>query len=154
MFVLGATNRHWYFAIAGGLLLRMVLNALDGMMARHFEMTSTGGAYLNELGDVVSDALVMWPLALLPGVYVGWVGGLLWLAALNEMTGVLGGWLRGERRYEGPMGKSDRTLVWGLFCLVLGAGVDVTPYVEKGIAVVMVCLVLSTFIRIRKAMQA
>jgi len=154
MFVLGATNRHWYFAIAGGLLLRMVLNALDGMMARHFEMTSTGGAYLNELGDVVSDALVMWPLALLPGVHVGWVGGLLWLAALNEMTGVLGGWLRGERRYEGPMGKSDRTLVWGLFCLVLGAGVNVAPYVEKGIAVVMVCLVLSTFIRIRKAIQA
>jgi len=98
--------------------------------------------------------LVMWPLALLPGVHAGWVGGLLWLAALNEMTGVLGGWLTGERRYEGPMGKSDRTLVWGLFSLMLGAGANVVPYVEKGIAVVMVCLILSTFIRIRKALQA
>jgi CDP-diacylglycerol--glycerol-3-phosphate 3-phosphatidyltransferase len=153
MFVQGFDDPRWYFAIAAGLLLRMVLNALDGMMARHFEMTSTAGAFLNELGDVVSDALVMWPLALLPGVHPGWVGGLLWLSALNEMTGVLGGWLKGERRYEGPMGKSDRTLVWGLFCLLLGAGVAVIQWVEQGIAVVMVCLVLSTFIRIRKALK-
>jgi CDP-diacylglycerol--glycerol-3-phosphate 3-phosphatidyltransferase len=153
MFVKGFANPDWYFAIALGLLLRMVLNALDGMMARQYEMTSTSGAYLNELGDVVSDALVMWPLALFPGVHAGWVGGLLWLAALNEMTGVLGGWLAGERRYEGPMGKSDRTLVWGVFCLLLGAGVEVTSWVEPAIAVVMICLVLSTFIRIWKALR-
>ena len=65
-FVLGLANRYWFFAVAGGLLVRMALNALDGMMARNFSMTSKGGAVLNELGDVVSDAFVMWPLALGP----------------------------------------------------------------------------------------
>ena len=153
MFLRGATNPNWYFVIAAGLVLRMMLNALDGMMARHYKMTSTGGAYLNELGDVVSDALVIWPLALLPGVHAGWVGGLLWLAALNEMSGVMGGWLAGDRRYDGPMGKSDRTLVWGLFCLLLGAGVNVYSYIEYGLACVMAFLICSTFIRIRKVLQ-
>ena len=153
MFLRGATNPNWYFVIAAGLVLRMMLNALDGMMARHYKMTSTGGAYLNELGDVVSDALVIWPLALLPGVHAGWVGGLLWLAALKEMSGVMGGWLAGDRRYDGPMGKSDRTLVWGLFCLLLGAGVNVYSYIEYGLACVMAFLICSTFIRIRKVLQ-
>tara|TARA_B100000768_G_scaffold180334_1_gene200004 strand:- start:644 stop:1249 length:606 start_codon:yes stop_codon:yes gene_type:complete len=153
MFLRGATNPNWYFVIVAGLVLRMMLNALDGMMARNYKMTSTGGAYLNELGDVVSDALVIWPLALLPGVHAGWVGGLLWLAALNEMSGVMGGWLAGDRRYDGPMGKSDRTLVWGLFCLLLGAGVNVYSYIEYGLACVMAFLICSTFIRIRKVLQ-
>ena len=70
-FVLGLANRYWFFAVAGGLLVRMALNALDGMMARTFNLTSKGGAVLNELGDVVSDALVMWPLALVPGCTSG-----------------------------------------------------------------------------------
>ena len=88
-FVLGLEHRAWFYAVAAGLLLRMALNALDGMMARQFDMTSKAGAVLNELGDVVSDALVMWPLAWLLGVHPGWVGALLWMSAVNECAGVL-----------------------------------------------------------------
>ena len=148
-FVLGQEQRSWFYAVAAGLLLRMALNALDGMMARQFSMTSTAGAVLNELGDVVSDALVMWPLALLPGVHAGWVGALLWMSAVNEYAGVLGASVGGERRYEGPMGKSDRTLVWGLFCLLLGAGVPVEGHVQTGVWVVLAGLCWSTFRRVR-----
>ena len=39
--------------LPAGLLLRMALNALDGMMARQFNMQSRLGEILNELGDVV-----------------------------------------------------------------------------------------------------
>ena len=124
-FVLGLEHRAWFYAVAAGLLLRMALNALDGMMARQFDMTSKAGAVLNELGDVVSDALVMWPLAWLPGVHPGWVGALLWMSAVNEYAGVLGASVGGERRYEGPMGKSDRTLVWGCFAC---SSVQVSPW--------------------------
>lgn len=152
-FVLGLENRYWLFAVAGGLLVRMALNALDGMMARNFSMTSKGGAVLNELGDVVSDALVMWPLALVPGVHVGWVAALLWLAAVNEYAGVLGASVSGERRYEGPMGKSDRTLVWGIFCLLLGAGIAVEPYAMYGVYVVLAGLLWSTARRIHKTLK-
>ena len=152
-FVLGLEHRAWFYAVAAGLLLRMALNALDGMMARQFDMTSKAGAVLNELGDVVSDALVMWPLAWLPGVHPGWVGALLWMSAVNECAGVLGASVGEERRYEGPMGKSDRTLVWGVFCLLLGAGVPVEGHVQTGVWVVLAGLCWSTFRRVRATLN-
>src|SRR4051812_46227233 len=37
------------------MLLRMALNAVDGMLAREFGQRSRLGAYLNEVADVVSD---------------------------------------------------------------------------------------------------
>ena len=148
-FVLGLEQRAWFFVVTAGLLLRMALNALDGMMARRFDMTSKAGAVMNELGDIVSDALVMWPLVLLPEVHVGWVAALLWMSAVNECAGVLGAAVGEERRYEGPMGKSDRTLVWGVFCLLLGAGVPVEGHVQTGLCVVLAGLCWSTFRRIR-----
>ena len=152
-FVLGLDHRGWFCAVAVGLLLRMALNALDGMMARQFKMTSKAGAVLNELGDVVSDALVMWPMALLPGVHAGWVGALLWMSAVNEYAGALGASVGGERRYEGPMGKSDRTLVWGIFCLLLGAGVPVEGHVQTGLWIVLAGLCWSTFRRARATLH-
>lgn len=152
-FVLGMEHRSWFFLVAAGLLLRMALNALDGMMARQFNMTSNAGAILNELGDVVSDALVMWPLALLPEVHIGWVAALLWMSAVNECAGVLGASVGGERRYEGPMGKSDRTLVWGVFCMLLGAGVPVEGHVQTGLCLVLAGLCWSTFRRVRATLN-
>ena len=44
----------------------MALNALDGMLAREFGQQSRLGAYLNELTDVVADAALIAPFALLP----------------------------------------------------------------------------------------
>ena len=38
------------------LLLRMALNAIDGMLAKEHQMASKLGAILNELGDGCSDA--------------------------------------------------------------------------------------------------
>lgn len=152
-FVEGLQNPTWYFIVVGGLLLRMMLNALDGMMARHYEMTSKGGAVLNELGDVVSDALVMWPLMLMDGLQIGWAIAFLWLTAVNEFAGVLGQALGGPRRYEGPMGKSDRTLIWGILCLMLGFGVGVESYIQVAMYVVLACLLWSTLRRIIKTLQ-
>lgn len=47
------------------LLLRMALNALDGMMARQFNLQSKMGAALNEIGDVISDIVLYYPLYIL-----------------------------------------------------------------------------------------
>ena len=45
------------------LLARMALNAIDGMLAREFHQKSVLGGYLNEIGDVVSDAALYAPFA-------------------------------------------------------------------------------------------
>jgi CDP-diacylglycerol--glycerol-3-phosphate 3-phosphatidyltransferase len=49
-------DRALFLLLSLWLLARMALNAIDGMLAREFRQQSRLGAYLNELGDVVSDA--------------------------------------------------------------------------------------------------
>jgi len=104
------------------LLLRMALNAVDGMLAREFGQKSRLGALLNELGDVVSDAALYLPLALVPGIPPAPVVALVVLAGLCELAGVLGPTIGASRRYDGPAGKSDRALVLGAVGLALGLG--------------------------------
>ena len=96
------------------LFLRMALNAIDGMLAREHNQQTPLGALLNELTDVIADAALTLPFAYLPGWNVFWMGCTIFLAALTEMTGVLGLTIGAGRRYDGPFGKSDRALVFGV----------------------------------------
>ena len=105
------------------LLARMALNAIDGMLAREHGMTSQLGAVLNELGDVVSDTVIYLPLALLPAFDARAIVLVVVLAIIGEMTGVLSQALGASRRYDGPMGKSDRALLFGALALLIGLGV-------------------------------
>ena len=43
----------YFLIVAFGLLLRMMLNALDGMMARIYNLQSKLGEILNEVGDII-----------------------------------------------------------------------------------------------------
>jgi CDP-diacylglycerol---glycerol-3-phosphate 3-phosphatidyltransferase len=107
-------HRWLYLLVPAWLLLRMALNAIDGMLAREFGQKSRLGAYLNELTDVVSDAALYLPFASLLPHGGFWVGLVILLSALGELAGVLGQTVGASRRYDGPMGKSDRALVFGL----------------------------------------
>ena len=137
----------WVFAVA--LLVRMALNALDGMMARMHDMKSVGGEMLNELGDVISDAVMFFPLVKLPGVTPGWVLWFIFLAMLNEFIGVLTRAATGVRRYDGPMGKSDRALVLGLTCLLFFFWPAVMVSFDYIFAGMSVLLVVSSIARVR-----
>lgn len=112
------------------LFLRMALNAIDGMLAREHDMKSRLGAVLNELGDVVADAMLYIPLAAVPGV-PGWlVAGLVMAGILVEMTGVVGIQIGASRRYDGPVGKSDRAFIFGLLAFLLGIGIEAGVWVD------------------------
>ena len=102
------------------LLLRMGLNAVDGMLAREHGQRSRLGALLNEIGDVVSDAALIAPFALLTPFGAGGIGTVVLLAALSEFAGVLGPGIGASRRYDGPLGKSDRALLFGALGLWAG----------------------------------
>ena len=110
----------WLFILVPlWMLLRMALNAVDGMLAREFGQQSTLGAYLNELCDVIADAALYLPFALLPGVSPALVVLVVLCATFSEYAGVMGPLAGASRRYDGPMGKSDRAFAFG----VLGTGV-------------------------------
>ena len=103
-------------------LVRMTLNAIDGMLAREFGQQSPLGAYLNELADVVSDAALYAPFALV-APFGPWSVGLVIVAScVSEMAGALAPMVGAARRFDGPMGKSDRALVFGALGLYLGLG--------------------------------
>ena len=104
------------------LFLRMALNAIDGMMAREHGMKSPDGAVLNELGDVISDAALYLPFALVAGVNAPLVVLVVIAAIIGEMAGALGPMLGGTRRYDGPLGKSDRAFAFGLLGFLFGVG--------------------------------
>ena len=102
------------------LFLRMALNAIDGMLAREFGHKSRLGAYLNELGDVVSDAALTLPFAFVRPFGPSSVILVIFLAVLSEYAGVMGPLAGAERRYDGPLGKSDRALIFGGLGLWIG----------------------------------
>lgn len=104
------------------LFVRMALNAIDGMLAREFGQKTPLGAYLNELTDVVADAALYLPFAFLPHFGALEIGVFVFLAALSEMTGAVGPMIGASRRYEGPLGKSDRAFVLGALGLAIGLG--------------------------------
>lgn len=104
------------------LFVRMALNAIDGILAREFGQKSRLGAILNEMGDVLADAVLFAPLTLVPGVSVAAVALFIWMALLTEFAGVLALLVGSPRRYDGPCGKSDRAFLIGLAgLLVAGA---------------------------------
>ena len=104
------------------MLLRMALNAIDGILAREFGQQSKLGAYLNELCDVAADAALYLPLALVAGVWPAAVVLVVVLAALTEYAGVLGPMVGASRRYDGPMGKSDRAFAFGVLATGVALG--------------------------------
>jgi len=111
------------------LFLRMALNAIDGILAKEYQMQSDGGAILNEMSDVVSDVALYLPFALIPGVSVTWVVLFVITAIFTEMAGVLGWAVKQDRRYDGPMGKSDRAFVMGVIALLLALGIPASSWV-------------------------
>ena len=134
------------------LLLRMALNAIDGMLAREHGMESALGAILNELGDVLSDSALYLPLAYVPGVPAALVVVVVVLAVIGEMAGLVGLRLGGGRRYDGPMGKSDRALVFGAIGLLLGLGLEPGPWLDALLSIVVLLLVATIVNRARRAL--
>ena len=101
------------------LFIRMALNALDGMLARECNQQSRLGAILNESGDILSDIALYLPFMLLPDSNVLLVLVMLFCAVMTEFCGVLAQTINGVRSYAGPLGKSDRALVFGAWGLAL-----------------------------------
>ncbi|MBY6207044.1 MULTISPECIES: CDP-alcohol phosphatidyltransferase family protein [Halomonas] len=134
-------SRGWFLLIALWLPLRMAFNAVDGMLAREHHQQTRLGAYLNELCDLVSDAALFVPFALLPDAHPLPVLVALVMALIVEYAGVMGPLVGASRRYDGPMGKSDRALVIGLLALAIALGLT-SPWVVAAVFWLMSALML------------
>ncbi len=135
------------------LFVRMALNAIDGMLAREHNMQTPLGALLNELGDVLADAALYLPFALIPGIQAALVVVFVVLAIVSEMTGVVAVQIGARRCYDGPLGKSDRAFILGLVALLLGLGLDIHLLVNLTLVVAVMLLMVTIKNRAQTALR-
>jgi phosphatidylglycerophosphate synthase len=104
---------------AAAIVLRLLCNMFDGMVAVEGGKGSPAGALFNEVPDRLADSLFLVALGYAAGLpWLGWLCALL--AALTAYVRVLGGSLGLAQDFRGPMAKPHR--MWLLVAtLVLAA---------------------------------
>ncbi|GBE08160.1 inner membrane protein YnbA [bacterium BMS3Abin11] len=102
----------------------------------------------------MSDAALYLPLCLVPGISPALVVVVVLLSVMSEMTGVVAVQIGAERRYDGPMGKSDRAFVFGAIALVAGLGFSLAPWVNWLLLVILLLTVVTIINRARRALEA
>lgn len=143
----------WLFVLIPlWMIARMALNAVDGMLAREFGQQSKLGAYLNELCDLIADSALYLPFALLPGVSPLLVILVVLLALISEYAGVLGPMVGASRRYDGPMGKSDRAFCFGVLGAGVASGLLPASWIDGLLALILALLLYTLYNRVRQGL--
>lgn len=135
------------------LILRVAFNHIDGMLACEHNMKTPLGAVLNELADVISDAALYLPLALVPGVAAVLLVPAVVLGILAEITGVMATLIGADRREDGPMSKKPRGLVIGGSALAIGLGVPPGPWLHSLLLIMLPLQVMTIVNRLNRAVE-
>ena len=140
-----------WFGVPVFMFLRMAMNAVDGMLANFTNRKTALGALLNEICDQVSDAALVLPFALARGINAQLLVATAMMALLVEFAGVAALLVGSPRRFDGPMGKSDRAVAFGLLALLIGFGTQ--PIVLNGLlGAILLLSGWALFNRVRRAL--
>lgn len=135
------------------MFIRMALNAIDGMLAREFGQKSGLGAYFNELCDVIADSALFLVFAFIPAVCASLVVLIVILSMLTEYAGVMGPLVGASRRYDGPMGKSDRALAFGVMSAGVAIGWLPLTWINLLLCLLALLLVYTVINRIKQGLK-
>jgi phosphatidylglycerophosphate synthase len=99
--------------------LRLVLNLLDGALARQMGRTHARGEFYNEVGDRLTDLAFLVPVAFVPGadattVLLGSLG-----SVVASYAGLASRAAGGERLYRGILSKPGRMVLVGGFSVAV-----------------------------------
>ncbi len=105
----------WLCALA--IVLRLLCNLFDGMVAVEGGRQTPTGALYNEVPDRLADSLFLIALGYACGLgWLGWLAALL--AALTACIRTLGGTLALAQDFRGPMSKPHRMWLMFTACVV------------------------------------
>ena len=154
-FFIGLTNENFRWAlllVPLFLILRMMMNALDGMLAREYGTGSVAGEVWNEALDIIGDTICYGILLFVPDISKGPIVLFIILSWAAEFCGVLGkGMPGGVRRHETFLGgKPDRAVWMGLMALILFFNPKFIEIAGYYISVVCIFVFMTIVIRIRK----
>ena len=71
------------------------------------------------------------------------------MAILTEFTGILTQVIGGKRRYDGPMGKSDRAFVWGVAGFIGAIGIPYGAWMNGVLGLSLLLMALTVVNRAR-----
>jgi len=135
------------------MFIRMALNAIDGMLARDYRQKSNLGAYLNEICDVISDCALLLIFTQINQVNTSLMLLVILLSFLTEYAGVLGVVIGSSRRYDGPMGKSDRALAFSLISLGIATYLLPLEWLNVLLWFITFLLLITVINRVKKGLQ-
>lgn len=141
-----------YIAIPIFMFVRMAMNAIDGVLAKKYNMKTILGKFLNELTDVISDAALFLPFMLLTEGFEIIVVLFVLVSVVSEMAGVIAEAVSGERRYDGPMGKSDRAFLIGAIAVVIALGLPIEAYLWIVFLIASILMVLNIYRRVKNGL--
>lgn len=143
-----AEKQKLWLLLPSSLFIRMALNAIDGMMAREHGQASKFGAILNEAGDIIADTALL--ASLMPHVTNSQsqvsatelstnnfsvnhlsannilanqrhIINFIVLSMTTELLAIASDTVLGVRANQGPLGKSDRAFMLGVFGAFMGS---------------------------------
>jgi CDP-diacylglycerol--glycerol-3-phosphate 3-phosphatidyltransferase len=116
-FYLGGNNKNWLWIVPPTVLVRLLLNLMDGQVARALHLADDWGEVKNEFGDRIADAMIFTSIGLSGYVETKFALLALPLILLVSYLGILGKALGGQRVYGGLFGKGDRMVSLAIFSL-------------------------------------
>ena len=142
---------------AGAMVLRLLCNLFDGMLAVEGGLQSPSGEIYNELPDRLSDPLILVGAGyaitgLTWGAELGWAAGTM--ALLTAYVRTLGAAAGASQHFAGPMAKPRRMHVLIAACLI-SAGATLFGWREGWVFVAALALIIAgcivtTIVRLRR----
>lgn len=146
-------NKWIYILMPIVMFVRMALNAIDGVMAKKYQMKSHLGFLLNELGDVISDLFLFIPFVFIAEDYGIGIMLFISLSIISEMAGVTVQVIGSSRRYDGPMGKSDRAFIVGFISFLIFVHLNIIPYLHFVFYVCSILMLINIYNRITNGLK-
>ncbi|MCD8798174.1 CDP-alcohol phosphatidyltransferase family protein [Mammaliicoccus sciuri] len=146
-------NKWIYILMPIVMFVRMALNAIDGVMAKKYQMKSHLGLLLNELGDVISDLFLFIPFVFIAEDYGIGIMLFISLSIISEMAGVTVQVIGSSRRYDGPMGKSDRAFIIGFISFLIFVHLNIIPYLHFVFYVCSILILINIYNRITNGLK-
>lgn len=136
-----------------GLFIRMGLNAIDGMLAREHDMQTKEGAMLNEMTDVIADSFIYLAFVSIPLVEPSLIVLFVIISIFTEMAGIVGQAINNDRRYDGPMGKSDRAFTIGLAGVLIALELINEEWLLYYLLLAILLSIMTLYNRMKKGTQ-
>jgi CDP-diacylglycerol--glycerol-3-phosphate 3-phosphatidyltransferase len=127
-FWIAGSNHLWLWLVPPCVLLRLLLNLMDGQVARALALADTWGEVKNEFGDRVADTAIFLGLGFSCYADARLVALVLAVILMTSYLGVLSKALGGPRVYGGIFGKGDRMISLALFTLYPALSGNLTSF--------------------------